>query len=183
MRGAAQFSKQVSASRSEAGWLTVCSHRAEWPEHFMCKPALVWLVSDVMKRSWQAESSHSRCSPTLPGPGANAFSAKACSGNRKSRQNTSGNFAFPDGSHSLLSQMQDAFMSHVNGHWKWQASFWTRACAVEVFNWLLTGAADGNAQLPAREKWAGTRFSYCPHMPLEQLGVHARWTDVRRKGA
>lgn len=67
-----QFSKQVSASRSYAGWLTVCSHRAEWPEHFMCKPALLWLLSDVMKRSWQAESSHSRCSPTLPGPGANA---------------------------------------------------------------------------------------------------------------
>lgn len=67
---AAQFSKQVSASRSYAGWLTVCSHRAEWPEHFMCKPVLVWLASDVMKKSWQAESSHGRCAPTLPTPGA-----------------------------------------------------------------------------------------------------------------
>lgn len=30
--------------------------------------ALAWLVSQVMRRSWQAESSHSRCSLTLPNP-------------------------------------------------------------------------------------------------------------------
>ena len=67
-----QFSKQVSASRSWTGWLTVCSRRAEWPEHFMCKPAVVWLISYVMKKSWQPDSSYSNCSPTLPGPQANA---------------------------------------------------------------------------------------------------------------
>lgn len=79
-----QLSKQVSASRSYAGWLTVCSHRAEWPEHFMCKPVLVWLVSDVMKRSWQAKSSHSRCSQTVPGPKANAPAQMPAQATRRS---------------------------------------------------------------------------------------------------
>lgn len=151
MRSAAQFSKQVNASRSYAGWLTVCSHRAEWPEHFMCKPVLVWLVSDVMKRSWQADSSHSRCSLTLPGPRANATNINVCSGNWKRWQNISGKIAFPDGSHPLLSQRHNSFTSDVNSHWKWQVAFQTSMFAVEMFNRLSTGAADGNLQLPARE--------------------------------
>lgn len=109
-----ELSKQVSASRSYTGWLTVCSHRAEWPKHFMCKPLPVWQLSDVMKKSWQAECSHSRCSPTLQGPEANA-PTKYRSGNQRQWQNTSG----------------------VNDHWKGQAPYLGRMCVVEG---LLTGA-------------------------------------------
>lgn len=54
-----------------AGWLTVCSHRAQWPEHFMCKAALAWMVSDVIRSSWQEESSNSRYRSTHSGPQAN----------------------------------------------------------------------------------------------------------------
>lgn len=70
---AAQFSKQVSASRSCAGWLTVCSHGGEWPEHFTSKPPLVWLLSDVMQRSWQREEQPQQMHSDTPrSPEANA---------------------------------------------------------------------------------------------------------------
>lgn len=86
-----EFSSRVRASRFRGGWLTVCSHRAEWPEHFMCEAALVWLFSEVMRSSWLAESSHSRCSLTLPCPRANAqmqMSAQATGRGDKTHQVT-----------------------------------------------------------------------------------------------
>lgn len=57
----------------------------------MCEAALAWLFSEAMRRSWQAESSHSRCSLTLPSPQANAqmqMSAQATGRGDKTHQVT-----------------------------------------------------------------------------------------------
>ncbi|KAI9517738.1 hypothetical protein NQZ68_000906 [Dissostichus eleginoides] len=54
--------------------------QAEWPEPFMSKAAL--LPSDVMERSWQAESSQQMQADT-PRPRSQRTITNACSCNRK----------------------------------------------------------------------------------------------------
>lgn len=141
VHSSAQFSRQVSASRSCSVWLTVCSYRGEWPEHFMCKPVLVWLISDVMKRSWREESSHSRCSPTLPSPAASApmqTPAQATGRGDKTHQVTLPLWMVPSLSHHRC-KAASIQTSMVTGSDRCDAQ-----CVMEALNWLLTGAKDAN---------------------------------------
>lgn len=101
----------------------------------MCKPALVWLVSDVMKRSWQAESSHSRCSPTLPAPGANAptqMPAQATGRGDKTHQVTLPFWMVPTFSchRCEMPSCQTLMVTDGDRH-----LFQGTTCAVELSNW------------------------------------------------
>lgn len=90
---------------------------------------------------WQAESSHSRCSLTLPSPQANAqmqMSAQATGRGDKTHQVT---LPFRTVNTLPLSQMCNTFPSDDNSHPMWQATFVWGTGKRDGINWE-TEAAD-----------------------------------------